>query len=640
MNNLSDLQEKFDNLVEETCETLKYLHQLSLAFSLMSPNPPSLFEDWISILRQTKVTLMVVGRAKRGKSSFVNGLIGRELLPVDLDIATSQAFVVRKAEEESYLANLVDGSSVPIGLEDLYLIGSELGQDSRNEDSQINKIRWIDINVRSEYLPENQNIVDTPGLSSLYSRHSVITLDFLPIADIIIFVLDSERPILQEEIIFLHFLLDNDYQDIFFIQTKIDDGGWEEIKARNEEKLQEEFKGRLFSFKVWPVSNTSLLLGRKTKNEKIIQHSLFDTLNTKLQAFIIYRTTWQQLFDSLKDGYKFYISRRGTLVDQLNSLEKPSKDNPSLEQAKIDKDEFYRKWVTPGTALNEAKADISKEIDHNKEYFRDVIKTGGSLEREFARNIDEAKTIDELITLSQSLSDEVKNAALIHWEKISRDTRKKCMEILHNADELLEDVVLPSKEISYKNFELTQKKLSEDTSFKETIILGGVAAGLGTASYLLNSGGRANNLSKLVRSLLYAAKLGVGIAAVASHLKAREEMNLKKAINECHSNLRKLIYEVYSFFQDRQPENDSIANSFFSELRESSYAEIDKLVLERRTYLDVRYSTLVEGVNASNAVKQKAIQKLKSQLEQWDSSGKKIQSLQVDVNSVRKDIDN
>lgn len=342
--------------------------------------------------------------------------------------------------------------------------------------------------------------------------------------------------------------------------------------------------------------------------------------------------------DALKDAYKFYISRRFSLEERLESMERPVEGNPSVQKAKNDKDVFYRDWVLPGTELKKVKADILQTIEHDKSYFRDVIKPGGILQTEFNDKIDEVKSIDELITISQTLGDDVRGAALVYWETISRRCRKKCLEILQNADEILQHAVLPSKEVPYTDLELANKQLNDNRAIEKTIRLSGVAAGLGAVSYLFTLGNRENNLNKVVRTLLQATKLGVGIAAIATHLKARRELNLKSAKNECNDNLRKLVNEVRSFFEDRQPDKDSITNTYFSDLQKNTNLEIDRLVSERQLFLDKRHSTLAEDLNVSNASKIKAIHKIQRQLNQWDSLGGKIQSLQDSVEEIRKDI--
>ncbi len=43
----------------------------------------------------------MAGEAKRSKSAFVNALIARDLLPTDVEGATTQAFNVRPSEREA-----------------------------------------------------------------------------------------------------------------------------------------------------------------------------------------------------------------------------------------------------------------------------------------------------------------------------------------------------------------------------------------------------------------------------------------------------------------------------------------------------------------------------------------------------------
>src|SRR5207247_231307 len=59
------------------------------------PRPPAALAECRRKLGDENYKVLVVGEAKRGKSTFVNALIGRSLLPTDVDIATSQVFLVQ-----------------------------------------------------------------------------------------------------------------------------------------------------------------------------------------------------------------------------------------------------------------------------------------------------------------------------------------------------------------------------------------------------------------------------------------------------------------------------------------------------------------------------------------------------------------
>src|SRR5215469_10259123 len=66
------------------------------------PEPPPILEDYRRRLTENTYQVLVVGEAKRGKSTFVNALIGQDLLPTDVDVATCQVFRIRQSEQEAY----------------------------------------------------------------------------------------------------------------------------------------------------------------------------------------------------------------------------------------------------------------------------------------------------------------------------------------------------------------------------------------------------------------------------------------------------------------------------------------------------------------------------------------------------------
>ena len=64
-------------------------------------------------LKRPSTVVCVVGEFKQGKSSLVNGLLGREVCPVDDDLATAAITLVRFGEKESVtIRRKVDGKAV------------------------------------------------------------------------------------------------------------------------------------------------------------------------------------------------------------------------------------------------------------------------------------------------------------------------------------------------------------------------------------------------------------------------------------------------------------------------------------------------------------------------------------------------
>src|SRR5215211_1570847 len=198
-------------------------------------------------LRENTYKVLVVGEAKRGKSTFVNALIGRDVLPTDVEVATSQVFNIRPAEREAYRVRYEDGSEREILPEDLPLYGAQTMANAGYLPTSSQIVRWIEADVPARFLPKGLSILDTPGLGALYAGHAQITYRFVPEADAVIFVLESGQPVVDEDLKFIEEIL-TVTRNIFFVQTKIDQytkEDWQAIQRRNQEILAQKFEDQL-----------------------------------------------------------------------------------------------------------------------------------------------------------------------------------------------------------------------------------------------------------------------------------------------------------------------------------------------------------------------------------------------------------
>ena len=224
--------------------------------------------DRRSRLREKVYRVLVVGEFNRGKSSFVNALIGQNILPTGLVPTTASVFRVRRADTEAYRVLFTDGTTHSIRKEDLASYG---------ERSKTNSISLIEIDTASDSLPKGIEILDTPGLGSLYAGHAAIARRLVLVADAVIFTLDSTSPMTQSENNFIRMLLDvMEKPNVLFIQTKIDyfsEEEWQLIRQRNEQILLTEFGNRLPDTRVWPISNKLLLeIGLESNNSDLEQN--------------------------------------------------------------------------------------------------------------------------------------------------------------------------------------------------------------------------------------------------------------------------------------------------------------------------------------------------------------------------------
>jgi GTP-binding protein EngB required for normal cell division/uncharacterized protein YukE len=190
--------------------------------------------------------LVVMGEIKKGKSSFINALLGeKEIVPTASDVATSTVFKILYASEKQikvfFRPDVDTGKRQPYGLispGEIPDYGTEKGNPNNSK-----SVDFIGIELPNPILKSGLVIVDTPGVGGLFRQHRDITWQYAPKADAICFILDSAAAVISaQEIEFLQDLVKKISRRIFFVQTKIDtvdEEQWKSWEVRNKSILVE-----------------------------------------------------------------------------------------------------------------------------------------------------------------------------------------------------------------------------------------------------------------------------------------------------------------------------------------------------------------------------------------------------------------
>jgi len=152
----------------------KEQNYISLLEGIASKYNLSTIKEKIIEAQERKIKIGFLGEFNSGKSSLVNALLGKEILPAMerpttkniITIVPDSSVDVPKFYEEK------DNKIIPIEPLDFQEIA--LG---RKEGSALVKV------PPSEYLPEGFQIIDTPGIASLEKMDIEITLGYLPELD-------------------------------------------------------------------------------------------------------------------------------------------------------------------------------------------------------------------------------------------------------------------------------------------------------------------------------------------------------------------------------------------------------------------------------------------------------------------------
>jgi small GTP-binding protein len=167
-------------------------------------------------LQRERLYRVVLGLFKRGKSSLLNALLGKELLPVAVTPLTAIITLLEFTAGEPFAeVEFRDGHRERKKPEEIrFYVGEEENPDNKK---QVSVVRVYDHSPLLKLV----SLVDTPGLGSAFEHNTATTLQFVPKIDAALFVLSADMPVSKPEIDFL-----NDLKEvvprILFVMNKID----------------------------------------------------------------------------------------------------------------------------------------------------------------------------------------------------------------------------------------------------------------------------------------------------------------------------------------------------------------------------------------------------------------------------------
>lgn len=156
-------------------------------------------KDWdvlISRRRKEPFSLVVLGDFKRGKSTIINAILGKQLAPVNVAPETFTINVIEYGESDSAVAFLESGKEVPLAMDDLVRERLEVLTEELGE-----KITHVNIKDNSPVLKQIR-IVDTPGLCDLDDLDTQVK-EYLVNADSVVYIASALLPFSESEQLFL-----------------------------------------------------------------------------------------------------------------------------------------------------------------------------------------------------------------------------------------------------------------------------------------------------------------------------------------------------------------------------------------------------------------------------------------------------
>ncbi|WP_278831459.1 dynamin family protein [Mitsuokella multacida] len=264
--------------IEEIKEIIKWIEGMDI----VKDNPVLLqsikkLEDDI---RKSIFTVVVLGEFKRGKSTFVNALLGTPLLPMNILPETATINAIMYNDKPMLSVVRMDGSQEEGEVSYEYL---QQFSASNSNDEALKSIKYIKIGYPLDLLKNRIVLVDTPGVSDLNQQRCDITYQFLPKANAVIFLLDANSPLKKSEKEFIETeLFPLGIRDIIFLANKYDcideeedgDDFLDDLKIRLSKAFQvDKVDAPLKEIEIYPVSALDALDGIEEHNSDKVRTS-------------------------------------------------------------------------------------------------------------------------------------------------------------------------------------------------------------------------------------------------------------------------------------------------------------------------------------------------------------------------------
>ena len=385
-------------------------------------------------LKQSIFKVLFMGTFKNGKSTTINAILGRELMPVGGTEKTAVIAQVVYGTDDGNVRIFKNDSPEPKVVpyktfEEQYQLTEEdanlVEEEGGSIDDRFSSIDYVLLKNSSELLKNGVQLIDSPGLGATRSREKV-TRTFFPQANAIIFLMNATQIFTADERIFVsqHFVnAEPKPRNVFFLVNRINQCNSEADRA----DVMEDAKIRLKDvFTTNKVFNSALADKRlffvdsygmyeeksfgKTSNEFGVQE--FKRFEKELEAFLLSDDRALARYQSAAANLAaVYLEAQKQIEQRSQLMKKPVevlKKNHLESEKKLK--ELEKSIERMEDTIDTAEKLISEKIIGNLQEFlgRDILEKWPSHAETFDKNI----SIWDMITLANPLTSKKRKQAV------------------------------------------------------------------------------------------------------------------------------------------------------------------------------------------------------------------------------------
>src|SRR5581483_6792712 len=390
-------------------------------------------------LAEERFNVVVVGEFKRGKTTFVNALLGADVLPSAVVPLTSVVTAVTWGDEVRAEVVRSGGRVERIGVDELADYVTERG----NPENRRGVERAV-LHYPAEELRDGVFLVDTPGVGSVYAHNTEAARAFVPEADAAIFLTTADPPISEAERAFLSEVREEAAR-MFFVLNKVDylSGADREEAIEFTRAVVAEAVGH--EVRLYPVSARNALRAKAEADPAALEESGLPAFERDFRAFLL-REKGSTILESVAER------ARRLAADLRNSIdvEERAAALPRDELARR-VEEMERVFARAGERQDDVRALVRKErnrlvsvIEADLESLRrreeDELRRAA---REFLDRAEEVRTmgseLDELVRAR--LRADVDRWRGAEDRRVAEAFRKATARFVQEAEQIAEETV-------------------------------------------------------------------------------------------------------------------------------------------------------------------------------------------------------
>ena len=465
--------------------------------------------------------LVIAGEFNSGKSSFINALLGERVLPEGVTPTTDRINLLRHGPEIT---------ERPL---EAYLL-------ERTHPAEL--LREL-------------NVVDTPGTNAVIRRHEELTRDFVPRADLVLFVTSADRPFSESEREFLERIREWG-KKIVFIVNKIDILAGPAEHAEVIAYVRDNAAALLGDTpQVFPVSARRAAQARSEGTPELWERSGFDAVEEYLLRTLDQEERIRlKLLNPLNVGLRLAARYKEAAFERLKLL---SQDVEALQSIDAQLALFHQEMLRDfEPRLSRLELLLNEMEGRGQRFFEETIRLGRirslldseGVKRAFEREVV-GDTPQQLEAEVGRLIDWIVERNLKVWQDVSQFVDRRRLSLhqegmlgevpttfSYNRQALLESVGRVSREvIGGYDRERESRAIADEVqgAFATTALAEAGAIGLGTLVATVVTGAAAD-----LTGILLATALAVGGFYVIPRKRRQAQREFRQRVELLRSRLR------------------------------------------------------------------------------------------------------